>query len=683
MKRADSKRLGGGNKNNNSSKNGAGGGAAGLSNGTRHSRHSSARLKHTRGAGTSWDVRRIVFGSLGLAVVFIVYNVIHLKAKRDNDVGFSYNEASLRGDRDQWQQVQKPLPRPLPAAPATPLPTVPPRPPPSSGGDAVSREDGGGGREEPSTNADGGEDRTMRPKKKFSRRAADNFSLRPSPKKQASKTRRERPTLVVGGPNQQGGRSEKYDEVTSGDGINRAAIRGAWEGGVGWGIDADVDAIAAAAAAAAAGAAAVVAATLNDFDKRAVIINADELSSGSGGRGGGGGGGRGESGGAVRWKPGQLTRIAELQQQQRVEEDQEEWGGVSRTPMLGEDAALLVICANRPEYLERTLQAVAEYHPGSSRGAAFAIPVVVSQDGTSKQVADVISRFKTSMAGRAHVIHIQHTPPPRETRAYFKLSAHYKWALGQAFDELERTGYNWASKDKVIILEEDLEIAPDFFEYFSATAPLLDADETLMAVSAWNDNGQARHVKDNEALFRSDFFPGLGWMLPRRVWEELADEWPEAYWDDWLRAPPRRRERQFIRPEVCRTYHFGQRAGASKNQFGNLLQDIKLNTEAVPFREMDLSYLEPGPFREWLGGILWEAPSETIATIRAGRASSSAVKVEYDSERDFVALAGRLGIMSDTKASIPRTAYMGVVPLWVGDTQVYLAPREVSHQMLS
>lgn len=28
----------------------------------------------------------------------------------------------------------------------------------------------------------------------------------------------------------------------------------------------------------------------------------------------------------------------------------------------------------------------------------------------------------------------------------------------QAFDELERTGYNWASKDKVIILEEDLEI---------------------------------------------------------------------------------------------------------------------------------------------------------------------------------------------------------------------------------
>lgn len=35
------------------------------------------------------------------------------------------------------------------------------------------------------------------------------------------------------------------------------------------------------------------------------------------------------------------------------------------------------------------------------------------------------------MAGRAHVIHIHHTPPPRENRPYFKLSAHYKWALNQ------------------------------------------------------------------------------------------------------------------------------------------------------------------------------------------------------------------------------------------------------------
>ena len=41
-----------------------------------------------------------------------------------------------------------------------------------------------------------------------------------------------------------------------------------------------------------------------------------------------------------------------------------------------------------------------------------------------------------------------------------------------------------------------------FFNYF-------------LAVSAWNDNGQSKFVSDEKYLYRSDFFPGLGWMMPR------------------------------------------------------------------------------------------------------------------------------------------------------------------------
>ena len=29
-----------------------------------------------------------------------------------------------------------------------------------------------------------------------------------------------------------------------------------------------------------------------------------------------------------------------------------------------------------------------------------------------------------------------------------------------------------------------------------------------------------------ELLYRSDFFPGLGWMLKREVWQELSPKWP-------------------------------------------------------------------------------------------------------------------------------------------------------------
>ena len=32
-----------------------------------------------------------------------------------------------------------------------------------------------------------------------------------------------------------------------------------------------------------------------------------------------------------------------------------------------------------------------------------------------------------------------------------------------------------------------------------------------------------------ELLHRSDFFPGLGWMMLREVYLELRPKWPEAY----------------------------------------------------------------------------------------------------------------------------------------------------------
>lgn len=31
-----------------------------------------------------------------------------------------------------------------------------------------------------------------------------------------------------------------------------------------------------------------------------------------------------------------------------------------------------------------------------------------------------------------------------------------------------------------------------------------------------------------------------------------------TYWDDWLRLKENHKGRQFIRPEVCRTYNFGE-----------------------------------------------------------------------------------------------------------------------------
>lgn len=46
----------------------------------------------------------------------------------------------------------------------------------------------------------------------------------------------------------------------------------------------------------------------------------------------------------------------------------------------------------------------------------------------------------------------------------------------------------------VCCVSDDLEVAPDFFSYFSALRRLLDKDDSLWCVSAWNDNGKPENV---------------------------------------------------------------------------------------------------------------------------------------------------------------------------------------------
>ncbi|PHU25361.1 Alpha-1,3-mannosyl-glycoprotein 2-beta-N-acetylglucosaminyltransferase [Capsicum chinense] len=45
---------------------------------------------------------------------------------------------------------------------------------------------------------------------------------------------------------------------------------------------------------------------------------------------------------------------------------------------------------------------------------------------------------------------------------------------------------------------------------------------SILVVSSWNDNGERQFVQDPCALYHSNFFPGLEWMLSRSTWAELS-----------------------------------------------------------------------------------------------------------------------------------------------------------------
>ncbi|KAJ8354525.1 hypothetical protein SKAU_G00220920 [Synaphobranchus kaupii] len=260
-------------------------------------------------------------------------------------------------------------------------------------------------------------------------------------------------------------------------------------------------------------------------------------------------------------------------------------------------------------------------------------------------------------------------PEHKKFQGYYKISRHYRWALNQVFNTL--------SHSTVVIVEDDLEVAPDFFEYFRALYPILRSDPTLWCVSAWNDNGRDGLVDPGKAglLYRTDFFPGLGWMLMKDLWTELEPKWPATFWDDWMRQPDQRRDRSCIRPEVSRTLTFGRKGVSLGQFFDQYLRYIKLNTEFVPFTKQDLSYLVRERYNEIFEKEVYSAPLVKAEDLKGGALQGAGpFRVQYSSKDGFKVLARSLGVMDDLKSGVPRAGYRGVVSFISRGRRIYLAP---------
>ncbi|KAK4258434.1 hypothetical protein QN277_004886 [Acacia crassicarpa] len=313
-------------------------------------------------------------------------------------------------------------------------------------------------------------------------------------------------------------------------------------------------------------------------------------------------------------------------------------------------AAVVIMACNRADYLERTVNSVLKYQ----RSISSKYPLFVSQDGSHPSV-------KSKALSYDQLTYMQHldfepvqTERPGELIAYYKIARHYKWALDQLFYK-----HNFS---RVIILEDDMEIAPDFFDYFEAASTILDKDRSIMAVSSWNDNGQKQFVHDPYELYRSDFFPGLGWMLPRYTWDELSPKWPKAYWDDWLRLKENHKGRQFIRPEVCRTYNFGEHGSSLGQFFKQYLEPIKLNDVQVDWKSMDLSYLLEDKYTKHFSDIVRKAkPVHGADLVLKAHNIDGDVRIKYEDQSDFENIARQFGIFQEWKDGVPRTAYKGIV----------------------
>ncbi|XP_034962896.2 alpha-1,3-mannosyl-glycoprotein 2-beta-N-acetylglucosaminyltransferase [Zootoca vivipara] len=340
---------------------------------------------------------------------------------------------------------------------------------------------------------------------------------------------------------------------------------------------------------------------------------------------------------------------------------------LSRRSQISPDAVLpvLVIACDRST-VRRCLDKLLHYRPSKER-----FPIIVSQDCGHEETARVIASYGDA------IMHIKQPnlsdiPVPtdhRKFQGYYKIARHYRWALSQVFRNFK---YQAA-----IVVEDDLEVAPDFFEYFQAAFPLLLADPTLWCLSAWNDNGKEQMVDANhpELLYRTDFFPGLGWLLLSDLWDELEPKWPKAFWDDWMRHPEQRQGRSCIRPEVSRTMTFGRKGVSHGQFFDQYLKFIKLNDRFVPFTQMDLSYLKKDEYERSFLAQVYGAPELRVEELQGNqRRELGTVRVQYTTRDSFKAFAKALGVMDDLKSGVPRAGYQGIVSFLFRGRRVYLAP---------
>ena len=162
-----------------------------------------------------------------------------------------------------------------------------------------------------------------------------------------------------------------------------------------------------------------------------------------------------------------------------------------------------IIASNRPHYLYRMLRTLL------SANGANPDMVTVFIDGFYDEPLAVAELF--GLRG------VQHAPiGVRNAR----ISQHYKSSLSSTFQIFPQAKY-------AIVLEEDLDVSPDFFGYFSQTVRLLDEDPSLYCISAWNDQGYEHTSADPSKIYRVETMPGLGWLLSRSLYkDELEQRWP-------------------------------------------------------------------------------------------------------------------------------------------------------------
>ena len=132
---------------------------------------------------------------------------------------------------------------------------------------------------------------------------------------------------------------------------------------------------------------------------------------------------------------------------------------------------VLIFAYRRADDLRRCIDSVMKALPKAG------FQLFVSQDSRQFPPVTTMLRQLAAKGTVVHLIHQRNDSGANEFEAsnnwqpYFAISHHYGWAIGEVL--------SIRKYDRIILLEEDMEVSPDFFAYMKATSPLLDQDPSI------------------------------------------------------------------------------------------------------------------------------------------------------------------------------------------------------------
>jgi len=149
---------------------------------------------------------------------------------------------------------------------------------------------------------------------------------------------------------------------------------------------------------------------------------------------------------------------------------------------------------------------------------------------------------------------------------------------------LKRVWELHSNKDKVIVIEEDLILSPDFLYTLALLSEIFRKDQTISAIQMWNPNSYDIVNGSIELIYRVDQFYGLGYLIRRSFYEKnIKNSFQECcskrVWDKWTFSETS----SFLMPDISRIFRRPIDGNRLNTKYLETLFNQKRKTNLNPF----------------------------------------------------------------------------------------------------